>query len=68
MRYKRNMTDEDLFPFVMLNTASLEDLLFRLQYASMSIMEKHHSELAKDCFRSQTKRLREVIIERFGEA
>ena len=80
MKYKRNMTDDELFPFlnwkeftfipegdIMPIPITLEELLYRYRTASMCIVERHHSEIAKDVFRAQLKKLHQVILEKYGE-
>ena len=67
MQYKRNMTDKELFPFIMWTEITLEELLYRYRNASMSLMERHHSDVAKDVFRAQMKKLHEIILEKYGE-
>ena len=70
MRWKRNIRERELFPFLRHRTwkeIGLEELLYRYRDASMSLMERHHSDVAKDAFRARMRRLREVILEKYGE-
>tara|TARA_A100001201_G_scaffold143299_2_gene144347 strand:- start:2086 stop:2304 length:219 start_codon:yes stop_codon:yes gene_type:complete len=70
MRWKRNMSERELFPDLYHRTweeIGLEELLHRYRSACMCLMEKHHGDVAKDAFRAQMKRLQEVILEKYGE-
>lgn len=70
MRYKRNMSERELFPFLhprTLKGMSLEELLHLYRNASMSLMEKHHSDVAKDVFRAKMQKLYQTILEKYGE-
>jgi len=70
MRWKKNMSERELFPFLQHRTwkeIGLEELLHRYRSSCMSLMEKLHSDIAKDAFRARMKRLQEVILEKYGE-
>ena len=64
------MSERELFPFLRHRNwkeIGLEELLYRYRNASMSLMEKQHSDVAKNAFRARMKRLQEVILEKYGE-